>query len=258
MADPLDGFVPGTATAPDGTQLAYWTAGNGAPLLLIAGQALDHRSWTIAAPALCRARRVIVFDHRGVGASGTGAADRFQTRNFAEDATRVLDAAGETRVDILGHSMGGLIAQWIAIDHPHRVDRLVLAATSAGRRHGSARTQDADAALRSGDPDRIAAIFFRRRSPDATRLLTIGADATARARHFRAGDRHDTGAELGRIAAPTLVLQGGRDPLTPVDHARFIAERIPHARLTVLRGASHGILMEGGIGVEIADRFLRR
>nr|WP_255673092.1 alpha/beta fold hydrolase [Glycomyces amatae] len=225
---------------------------------MIAGQAVDHGSWRLASQLLGRGRRIVMFDHRGTGASGHGAAERYSTRGFAEDAVRVLDAAGIERADVLSHSMGGRVAQWLAVDHPERVGALVLAATSAGDGRGPSRDAAADRALRSGDLERIAPLFFSESAASERMrgLLSVSADPVVRNRHFQASRRHDAADALGRIAARTLVLHGDEDRLTPVEHARVLARRIPRARLTTIRGAGHGVVIEGGLGAALAARFL--
>jgi pimeloyl-ACP methyl ester carboxylesterase len=251
-------WVRHDATAADGARLAYWSAGDGDPLLLIAGQAVDHGSWQIVGPALLPGRRVIIFDHRGIGESEMGAADRFTTRRFADDVVRVLDAADVERADVLGHSMGGRVAQWLAVDHGDRLRRLVLVSTSAGDAHGSRRSDAADRAIRSSDPREVASVFWDEDHQDLVRLLAVGRDRTALARHHRASRKHDAREALATVTTPTLVLHGEQDELTPVDHARILDESIPSARLTVVKGARHGVVLDGGLGLQIADRFLRR
>lgn len=251
-------WVRHDATAADRVRLAYWTAGEGAPLVLIAGQAVDHRSWQIVGPGLRRDRKIVIFDHRGIGDSGLGDAGRFTTRLFADDIVHILDDAGIERADVLGHSMGGRVAQWLAIDHPERVRKLVLVSTSAGDAHGPQRSDEADRAIRSRDRKEVASVFWDDAQDDLVRLLAVGRDRTALARHHRASRAHDTLDELHRIAAPTLVLHGELDALTPVENARILDERIPGGRLTVIKGAKHGVVLDGGIGMQIADRFLRR
>ncbi|WP_309068491.1 alpha/beta hydrolase [Microbacterium sp.] len=250
------------ATAPDGTTLAYWTAGHGDPVILIAGQAVEHASWRIAAelllsPTESAAHRLVVFDHRGTGSSGLGAAERYDTRLFAQDVVAILDAEGIARAHVVGHSMGGRVAQWLAIDAPERVGRLVLVSTSAGEAHGSPRSPVSDAALRSGDRARIAEVFFTEHPAWFSHLLAIGGDPNARGRHFRASRRHDALDELHAIVASTLIVHGAADEIVPVDHARLLHDRIADAELVVVPDARHGILLEGGPAVRIVDRFLR-
>ena len=249
-------WVPGTATAEDGTPLAYWAAGSGTPVLFVAGQAVDHHSWQLAAPPLADGRRLIVFDHRGTGLSGS--AGPFTTRDLADDARAVLDAADVDRAHVVGHSMGGRVAQWLAVDRPERVHRLVLAATTAGDRHGPPRDPAADAALRSGDTAVLAGLFF----PESwdlrefDRLLSVTDDPRDRARHFRASRSHDCLDQLAGITARTLVLHGAADRLTPPGHARVLAAHLPNARLALVRDARHGILLDGGPGAQIVRDFL--
>jgi pimeloyl-ACP methyl ester carboxylesterase len=83
------------AVAPDGTELAWKEAGSGEPMLLIAGQATAMDGWDPTAERLSRYHRVICFDHRGIGVSGRGEAERYTTRLLAADAVAVLDAAGD-------------------------------------------------------------------------------------------------------------------------------------------------------------------
>ncbi|ARJ06691.1 alpha/beta hydrolase fold protein [Cnuibacter physcomitrellae] len=249
-------------TAADGTRLAAWTLGHGPgrPLLLVPGQAVDHRSWRLAAPVLGQGRPLVLVDHRGTGASGRSASGVFSTRDLAADLVRVIDAAGLESVDLLGHSMGGRVAQWFAVDHPSRLGRLVLAATNAGDRHTVTRDPEAGAALRSGEIARIRPFFFDDDVPvDVARsLLVVTTDARMRQAHYLASRRHDALAELSRITAPTLVLHGSADRLTPPDSARLVAHTIPRARLAILRGAAHGVVLDGGLGATLAARFLSR
>lgn len=250
------------AAAVDGTRLAAWTlgAGPGRPLLLIPGQAVDHRSWRLAAPVLAEGRMLVLVDHRGTGASDRSVSPAFSTRDLASDLVRVLDTAGLDRVDVLGHSMGGRVAQWFAVDHPDRVGRLVLAATNAGDVHTVERDPEAGSALRSGDIERIRPFFFDDDvSTDTARsLLVVTTDARMRQAHYRASRRHDALAELARVGAPTLVLHGSADRLTPPASARIVAHVIPGSRLAIIRGAAHGIVLDGGLGASLAARFLSR
>ena len=111
---------------------------------------------------LSRYYRVIRFDHRGIGRSGKGEADRYTTRLFAEDAAAVLTAAGADLAHVYGHSMGGRVGQWLAIDYPQKVRTLILAATSGGK-WPDAGTQPDKAALEalvSGDMSRLEPLFF--------------------------------------------------------------------------------------------------
>jgi 3-oxoadipate enol-lactonase len=233
------------AVAQDGTRIAYAANGRGAPLLLISGQSLDRTMWDGVRPALEAAFRVVVFDMRGTGASDKPDTP-YSTRGFAADAVAVLDAAGIGRAHVYGFSMGGRVAQWVAIDHPERVGALVLGATSAGGTHALPKPADIDAALLHGPKSTIAAGFY---SPEYL-AANPGAFAPpaipphARRLHFAASEGHDSWADLPTITAPTLILHGTADRMIPPGNAAVLAERIAGARVALIEGARHGYFDE--------------
>src|SRR5689334_18598655 len=121
------------ASAPDGTHLFFEEAGAGEPLLLIAGNPVDHHVWDGIRGDFADRYRVLVYDHRGMGQSDRPEdPSAYTSRRLAGDALAILDAAGIDRAHVYGVSMGGFIAQWLAIDHAHRVGALVLGCTSPG------------------------------------------------------------------------------------------------------------------------------
>lgn len=236
------------ATAEDGTELGWRSEGAGEPLLLIAGQATGMAGWGPTADALAARFRVICYDHRGIGASGRGLAQRYSTRLLAADARSVLQVAGVESAHVYGHSMGGRIAQWLAIDHPGTVRALVLAATSAGR-SGQGADKDAIAALTSGDPAAMSPYFFdpdwAARNSDAVRTFFASkASAWAKSRHFAASTGHDALGQLPSITAPTLILHGTEDRLSPLANARMLHRAIPHSTLVKVQGARHGLHLD--------------
>ena len=109
------------ATTPDGTRLYFECHGTGTPLLLLAGQASDHREWDGVRAGFAAHHRVIVLDYRGTGQSDKPRAPAYSTRGFAQDAVAVLDQVGIERAHAYGVSMGGRVAQWLGIDHPQRL-----------------------------------------------------------------------------------------------------------------------------------------
>lgn len=249
------------ASAADGTQLQWTVEGEGEPLLLIAGQATAMAEWAPAA-ALAQHFRVIRFDHRRTGGSGRGDAWRYTTRFFAADAIAVLDAAGVEAAHVYGHSMGGRVAQWLAIDHPARVRTLVLASTSAGR-SGEGADQEATAALISGDLERMSPYFFdpgwAAENPDAVgTFFDSGASAWAKTWHFAASKARDAATSLALIKAPTLVLHGTDDRLAPLANAHLLDRMIPHATLARIPGARHGIHLDHPETVEWIRQFVDR
>ncbi|MGO4594544.1 alpha/beta fold hydrolase [Leifsonia sp. 2TAF2] len=236
------------AVADDGTRIAFEERGVGVPVLLIAGQATGMHGWGPFADALARDFRVIVYDHRGIGDSGLGDPAAYSTRVFAADAVAVLDAAGVAAAHVVGHSMGGRVAQWLAAEHPERVRRLVLIATTAGDRSAERRDPSAVADLLSGDRDRMVPLFFddgwaRAHPAEVERFFSRVATRPALRGHFAASRDHDGTELLGRIRARTLVVHGRRDALTPVGHARLLAEGTPDAELLEL-DARHGLHLD--------------
>ena len=111
--------------------LAWSATGQGTPLLLIAGLGLDGNSWWRSIPGFAKRFRVITFDYRGVGRSGPARLS-CTTDDLADDAVAVLDEAGVERILLYGFSLGGMVAQHLALRHPNRVSALLLGATQAG------------------------------------------------------------------------------------------------------------------------------
>ena len=234
--------------------LAWSSTGDGPPLLLIAGLGLDANSWWRSIPSLAEQFRVITFDYRGVGLSGR-APLYCTTDDLADDAVAVLDEAGVGRVLVYGFSLGGMVAQRLAVRHADRVSALVLGATQAGGTHavqpGAAtlaylwrarflsRAAAASAAIphvygercRRETPDRIDADLEQRRQ----RRL----DTQAYQGQVGAAIMHDTHRSLHMIDAPTMVVHGENDRLIPKANGELIAREIPEARLQLVPYAGH-------------------
>ncbi|ASN21582.1 alpha/beta fold hydrolase [Arthrobacter sp. YN] len=253
------------AEAADGAELAWASEGEGEPMLLIAGQATSMDGWGPTAELLSRSYRVIRFDHRGIGRSGKGDAERYTTRLLAEDAAVVLKAASADLAHVYGHSMGGRIGQWLAIDHPQKVRTLILAATSGGIwLDASAQPEKAVLeALVSGDMSRLEELFFDaewvRAHPEATHtFFNSRASAWAKARHFRASREHDAWSNLNAIQAPTLILHGTKDALTPLPNALLLREHIRGSVLVRVPGAGHGLHLDHPETVDWIRQFIAR
>jgi pimeloyl-ACP methyl ester carboxylesterase len=248
----------------DGRPVAYELRGSGDPLVLVAGTGYPGATWPpeLVEPLAGR-HTVVTFDHRGTGAT-PGDAGRYSTRGFAADAVALLDALGLPPAHVVGHSMGGRVAQWIAIDRPDRVRSLVLAATGPGQFRD-------DRPVTRGIPvhtardlveqgyegymaAHIAATFF---TPEFVAERPERVAWLVRAfwqhrpsledylRHVVARQEHQTAERLGEIDRPTLVLVGDRDTHvagTGVhrDQSAYLAEHIPGAELAVVEGAAHG------------------
>jgi len=226
----------------------------GEPVLMIMGLAASSRLWYRLVPWIARRHRAILFDNRGTGAS-PAVRGRLTMAGMANDAISVLDAAGVDQAHVIGASMGGMIAQHVAIDHRDRVRSLVLACTTAGGRRGappwrlvaasalrplfgSRRTFPVVApvlyasATRAEHPDRIREDLDRR-IEDNTSALTVYAQ-------MGAIGRHDTRRRLGELdGLPTLVVHGLEDGLVPPERGRELADLIPGARLELIPACGH-------------------
>src|SRR3954471_19615926 len=141
--------ITGTARPDLHTRLYWESTGEGEPVLLVMGLGLSGGAWWRTVDTLSRDFRVITFDHRGVGRS-RGLTPAYTTEALADDALAVLDAVGIERANVYGLSLGGMVAQQLALRHPRRVSSLVLGATTPGGR----RAQLAD--------DEVMAFFHTR------------------------------------------------------------------------------------------------
>lgn len=245
-------MIRGRVRTPDGAVLAIQQTGpaDGPPLLLLPGQANSHRWWDELRGGFDDVCRTITFDYRGTGDT---VADElpWSTTSFADDAATVLDALGIRGAHVHGTSMGGRIAQMLAINRPAMVGRLVLACTSPG---GPDAQERSDAIRRElSDPDeavRTAALvrlFYTPAWPGcaADSLLLGDPTMTAKASilHLRISNEHDASDRLHAITAPTLVLHGEDDELSLPANATYIADRIPGATAEILSGR-HGFFDE--------------
>lgn len=241
-----------TVTAGDGFRLAAQVSGNerGPTLLLLAGQANSHRWWTGLRDDFDDQFRVVTLDQRGTGKS-RGEITDWTTQLFADDARAVVGAVGDGPALVYGTSMGGRVAQFLAADHPDVVDRLVLACTSPGGPQAVERDADVRRSLIDPDPhrrlDALRRLFYTDAWPRTAQSNLVGdptmTGAETRA-HLRVSARHDAGDRLRAIEAPTLVLHGTDDLMSPVANAHLIADRIDGARLHLVDGGRHGFFEE--------------
>jgi pimeloyl-ACP methyl ester carboxylesterase len=177
----------------------------------------------------------------------------------------VLDALDVPRAHVYGTSMGGRVAQWVAVDHPDRVAALVLGCTSPGGEQGLVAHPDVLRALVDDSEQRVLLdLMFTprwlRSHPGPHHVLGDPAmTPAARRGHRRASAQHDAWEQLPRITAPTLVLHGSDDAFCPPGNADLLAERIPDAEVVVLDGARHAYFEEfrARAGAEVIG-FLHR
>jgi 3-oxoadipate enol-lactonase len=236
-------------------------------LVLIQGMGLDRQGWEPVLRKLRRRFRLVLVDNRGTGHSDrpVGA---FSVADMAGDVLAVLDAAGIGRAHVLGMSLGGMVAQELAITHPDRVDRLVLAGTTPGwpfaypmpaasvRLIASAARLPAEAARRRHTENALSAHTVRHRPEVVNRLIerqgSERADRGAVLAQAVAGARYVGRLRQARIRARTLVLHGGADTVVDPRNARLLAGRIPDARLVIFPGLGHLLFWEDPDGFAAA------
>jgi pimeloyl-ACP methyl ester carboxylesterase len=189
----------------------------------------------------------------GDGASAAPGGAEYSTRRFAADAVAALDAAGIGRAHVYGTSMGGKVAQWLAIDFPDRVGALVLGCTTAGGPRGLVAGRDVvgplagpAAAARRALAELMVSPGWLDRHPDGVDAVLgdPGMTQAARRGHRLASARHDASAALGRVGTPTLVLHGTDDAFCPVGNADLLVAGIPGAALRLFVGARHAYFLE--------------
>jgi 3-oxoadipate enol-lactonase len=242
----------------NGIRLYVEDDGSGPPLLLIMGLGASLETWVAQRQAFAERYRVIAFDNRGAGRSASPPPP-WTVPAMAADAVGLLDTLGIERAHVVGVSMGGMIAQELAIRHPERVARLVIAMSFARpeplRRtfllhRRWARLQGVDAASES-----LASLPWMLSPPilcDAERLQPILAllgdmplmSADAYSHQVDAILEYTTRDRLHLVRAPTLVLAAAEDVLTPVFLSEEIATAIPDARLEILPRGGHAVLVE--------------
>jgi pimeloyl-ACP methyl ester carboxylesterase len=241
-------------TAEDGARIHFDVSGNGEPLLLLAGQANSRHWWDPVRPELAAPYRTIAVDALGTGDSDAPASG-YGTRRFAADAIAVLDAVGVDRAHVYGTSMGGKVAQWVAIDHPERVGALVLGCTTPGGPDGLIAGPDVvgplagpSAAARRALAELMVTPHWLDRHPEGADAVLGDPAMTQAARrgHRLASATHDASAVLGRIGAPTLVLHGTDDVFCPVGNAELLVKGIPGAEIELYDGARHAYFLECG------------
>lgn len=236
--------------------LHHLAEGDGEPLLLIQGMSGTHVSWgdRFLDALHGHGLRTIRYDHRGTGRSPRvdGA---FSIAELADDAAGLLEQLGLESAHVLGISMGGMVAQELALRHPERIRTLALGCTYCGgpgaELTGEAVAQRLAAALMSGDRERALRVGYEvnlspRFREDASRFEAFHAMATTLPvavdvimLQMQAILGHDTSARLHEIAAPTLVIHGTADEMLPVRNGELIGSLIPGARLELLDGVGH-------------------
>ena len=255
-------------------QVYYEVHGSGEPLLLIMGLGAHANSWEMQIPDFSREHKVIAFDNRGAGRSDKPS-QPYTMPQMADDAAGLLDALGIGSAHVYGMSMGGMIAQELALRHPHRVRTLVLGGTMAGLANGIVAgpellqrwasnallplEQAVEAGLHFLYSEEFIAANKERLVKRALEMAPLMAPFDSLQRQFMAVARFNAYDRLQEIRVPTLIITGTHDKIVPAANSRILAERIPGARLVELAGAGHGFLAEKAAEANAAVlNFLRR
>lgn len=237
-------------------RLYYERHGAGEPLLVLTGFTISAAVFEPVLDLYAARFDCIAYDHRGAGRSGS-APWPTSMAELAADAARLLEAVGVDSAHVYGVSMGGMVAQELALRFPERVRGLVLGGTTAGGplaarpplaalwRQAAVVAADARAGrhalgayllspeLRARDPERAAELLRNFRPSPWGAAVQLWATAV-----------HDTVSRLGQIQAPTLVFHGEQDVLSPRRNAELLAEGIPDAELVIVAGAAHAYALE--------------
>jgi len=255
-----------------GCQLSYEVRGNGPPVVFIQGLGIHGRAWKPQVDALARDYRCLTFDNRGIGGSQPrGCA--ITIPQMAEDALALMDAQGWEAAQVVGQSMGGLVAIEMALRAGRRVRSLALicslgrgsavfprdpgmiwrwlrtqAGTKPQKRRALLELLMPESALDGVDPAELADLFGH----------DLAEHSPVSARQLLALLQYDATARLGELAGrPTLVVSGSEDPITPPALGRALAAAIPGARFVEIAGASHAAAIQHAARVNalLAEHF---
>jgi pimeloyl-ACP methyl ester carboxylesterase len=238
----------------NGGELHYERSGSGEPLLMIQGMSATHLAWgEELLDALRPEFETIVFDNRGMGRSGRAELP-FEVADMAADTAALMEALELESAHVLGISMGGAIAQELALAHPDKIRTLTLGATFCGGPEAVLMApedlQMLGAAYASGDPEQVFRAMweinlsprFREDDSRFEAFREMGSQLPApRAvvmQQMRACAEHDTSGRLDGISVPTLVVHGTADRLIVISNGETIARSIP-APLERLEGVGH-------------------
>ena len=262
-----------TVRAGQGT-IGYRDVGHGRPLVLIMGLSGTMDSWEpVFADALARGRRVIAFDNEGIRRTTLGPGT-LTVRRMGDDVAALITHLRLGRADVLGWSMGGMIAQALARAHPSLVRRLILCATAPGDGTATLPAADVLAQLSGGTANAaglLGLLFPPGRDADTQSFVsallsypnpaTVAPDSVTQAQLAATGawlaGKDPLGRPLRRLRLPVLVAGGALDVLLPVANQRRLAAAIQGAQLRIYPAAAHGFLFQERVAfVNEVRRFL--
>lgn len=254
-------------------EVAYHIRGKGRPLLLLGG-IIENMDWWHEEflSALAKRFRLVLLDNRGAGRTTERHHGFFTIRRMARDTVGLMDHLGLDEAHVLGVSMGGMVAQQVAIDYPDRVDRLVLTVTSSGALHSrpprlpvfpkifdmlGRRAFEVEGTLKTlfpadyvrGHPETIKALeqrYYIAPSSDRDALRQVAAAVL-----------FNSYMKLPRIEAHTLVVRAEKDAIFPGNNSTILFNRIPNSELVDVEGAGHEVYIQcPALGARIVTAFL--
>ncbi|MGC8605188.1 MAG: alpha/beta fold hydrolase [Desulfomonilaceae bacterium] len=240
-------------------KIYYEVQGAGTPLVMIRGLGSNADHWYAQAPFLAEYFKVIIFDNRGIARSSDPGGD-YTVPMMAADTLGLMDALNLEQAYVMGLSMGGMIAQELAINYPARIKALVLVCTHCGGTAQIGPSTEVTALFKEmifeNTPEakiRSASALFDqgtlRNSPDIPKYYSdVSLKNPARTetliKQWQAVLQHDTFDRLSQIVAPTLVVTGAEDLLIPPENSKILVKKIPNAELKVIPHAGHQVLIE--------------
>ncbi len=243
----------------NGIEMYYEIHGKGDPLVLIMGLRRNTKWWYRQIPTLSKHFRIIAFDNRGAGRSDKPKMN-YSIRLFADDTAELMEALSIKNAHVLGISMGGYIAQELAINYPDKVRDLILGCTSCGGDRAVLMSPERMEKFKDNkgltpeeilrkDMDIYFSDKFIEENPDKIEefveiSLRYYQPPDAFFRQFDACLNHDTVNRLDHISTPTLILAGDDDPLVPSENSRILKELMPWADLYFFPGCRHCFFIE--------------
>ena len=236
----------------------YLDVGKGTPVVLIHGLAGEYSAWTNQIQMLKDHYRVIAFDNRGAGKS-TQIDEPISTQDLAQDTLGLMDHLGIDSAHVVGRSMGGAVAQYMALMSPKRVKSLVLCASFAvldplGRRVLLNMREALEWRMSWADHARhsvqnfVSAEFFNTKQEQVKKIeALIGGETRLPACYIRQNEacqNHDTSKQLDQITQPTLVMAGTSDPICSLTATHILSKGIKNSQTILFENASHFFLME--------------
>jgi pimeloyl-ACP methyl ester carboxylesterase len=259
----------------NGINMYYKVQGKGLPLVMIQGFAGNHKAWFFQTSVFKKYYKVIIFDNRGIGKSDKSS-EPYTIRTMAEDVIGLMDYLGIDKAHVLGLSLGGMVAQEIAISYPERVMKLVLGSTFAGSEINDNPEMMKSLGIREGTTDvdvksidfkklmnfMVSSAFnkrlYRMVQLPLVKLSMRSINPSGYLEQMAAVTSYTTLDRLHQIKAPTLVITGTGDRIVSPSMSDLIASKIPNAKLVKVKGGSHAFFMEmrGRFNKEVLN-FLR-